>query len=98
PMATATGPTGERLYAIYVAPRVQTPEEKCLQWLLGLLHEFPGSAPKPLDALAKEAQSKFAGMPVRGFRRCLSYAQKQSGNRNWSRSGRPKSHQKSSQS
>jgi hypothetical protein len=99
PMATATGPTGERLYAIYVAPRakseVQTPEEKCLQWLLGLLHKFQDRSPKPLGALEKEAKSKFPGLSGRGFRRCLCNAQKQSGNRGWSLSGRPKSHQKS---
>jgi len=99
PMATATCPTGERLYAIYVAPRakseVNTPEEKCLQWLLGLLHKFQDCSPKPLGALEAEAKSKFPGLSGRGFRRCLPDAQKQSGNSTWSLSGRPKSRQKS---
>jgi hypothetical protein len=101
---TATGPAGERLYAIYIAPgvigaesgdREDDPEEKCLYWMEQLLREFPGRAPKPLRSLAEEAISRFPGLSKRGFERCYIIACQQTGNRNWSNGGRPKSPQKS---
>jgi hypothetical protein len=96
---TAIGPTGERLYAIYIAPGVDNAEssnseetsvEKCLQWLLKLLHEYPDRAPEPLRGLADRAISRFPGLSKRAFERCYFSAQAQTGNRNWSRARRPR--------
>jgi hypothetical protein len=106
---TATGPAGEKLYEIHIAPGVVTiqpsdrnrenePEEKCLQWLAELIHDYPDRPPKPRDSLAQEAISKFAGLTTNGFLRCFTRAQALTGNQNWSRPGRfPKSPQKSPQ-
>jgi hypothetical protein len=97
-ICTATGPAGERLYAIYTAPgvvgaesgdREHNAEEKCLRWMAQLLREFPDRAPKPLKSLAEEAISRFPGLSKRGFERCYVGAQLQAGNRNWSRPGAP---------
>lgn len=99
---SATGPAGERLYGLHIAPGVVknddglTAEEKCQQWLRGMLRDHPERPPRPLEGLAKEAVSLFGGLSKRGFLRCYSYAQKETGNRNWSRPGAPpKSPQKS---
>lgn len=103
--ATATGPAGEKLYAIHIAPGVASvvesiegrdAEKKCQQWVLGLMRQFPERPPKPLPELAKEACSKFPGLSERGFRRAFSITQAQTGNQSWSKAGRlPKSRQKS---
>jgi len=98
--STATGPTGEHLYAIHLAPGVKrrnSPEDECLRWLLQLLRDYPERPPQPLPNLAKEAVSKFPGLSERGFRHCRLSAQTETGNWNWSRPGAPsKSPQKSS--
>jgi hypothetical protein len=100
-LSTATGPAGERLYAIYVAPGVKrddnlTVEEECRQWLRDLMRDYPNRPPVTLERLAEEAVSKFPGLSKRGFFRCFSYVQEDTKNRNWSRAGAPKkSRQKS---
>jgi hypothetical protein len=103
--STATGPAGEKLYAIHIAPGVariaessdgNDAEDECLQALLELMREFPDRPPKPLPELAKQACSAFPELSERGFYRCLLLAQNRSGNRNWSKPGAfPKSPQKS---
>ena len=99
--STATGPTGERLYSIYVAPGLErneslTAEQKCQQWLLGLMRDYSDRAPEPLGRLAEEAISRFPGLSKRGFGRCYLTARAETGNGNWSRPGAPsKSPQKS---
>jgi hypothetical protein len=105
-VSTATGPTGERLFAIHIAPGFvdpdsgdhgHAPEEKCLQWLMELLRDYPVRPPSPLGHLAKKAVSIFPGLSRRGFQRCYFMCCQQTGNRNWSRPGAPiKSAQKSS--
>ena len=53
---TATGPTGERLFAIYVAPGISqnvglASEHKCQIWVRELLRDYPDRAPKAKDDL-----------------------------------------------
>ena len=96
---TATGPSGETLYVIYIAPgkpsaestaRQNDPEEKCWQWLLQLMQDYPDRAPKPLEILAEDATVLFPGLSKRGFRRCFYIAKRETGNGNWSKAGAPK--------
>jgi hypothetical protein len=101
---TATGPGGEKLYEIHIAPgssdpnRENNPEEKCLQWLTELILDRPDRPPKPRDLLAREGVSKFPGLTLNGFLRSFARAQALTGNQKWSRPGRfPKSPQKSPQ-
>jgi hypothetical protein len=96
--STATGPTGERLFSIYIRPGVatisdssatDTSEEKCLQWIIKLLRDFPDRSPKPLRDLAREAVIRFPGLSLSRFRYCYFLAQVQTGNRNWPKARRP---------
>jgi hypothetical protein len=96
-LLSATGPSGERLYGIYVAPgRVNAeseghrPEDQCRQWLLQLLREYPDKRPRPLHFLCKDAVDKFPGLTQRAFQRALAMAQAESGNRTWSEAGAPR--------
>jgi hypothetical protein len=67
-------------------------ENKCQQWLLELMREFPDRHPDPLPRLAKTAQSRFPGLSERGFHRALLFARKSPvGNSKWGKAGRPKS-------
>jgi hypothetical protein len=91
---SATGPAGERLYAIYVAPGLETKksltaEKKCQQWLVELLREYPERPPYPLSRLTEDAVSKFPRLSKRGFQRAYFSAQIETGNRSWSRPGAP---------
>jgi hypothetical protein len=71
-------------------------EAKCLQLLQGLLQQYPNRPPNPIPTLRRELQKNIPGLTERGFRRCLSDAQKLTGNWEWSRPGAPrKSRQKS---
>ena len=95
--STATGPNGEKLYAIHVAPGVDrgesdepSPEDKCFQWLVESMMVSPERAPKPRAALFDEAQTMFPGLIKSGFGRCFSSAQKHTGNFKWSLPGAPK--------
>jgi len=94
--STATGPAGERLYSIYVAPGIeiddsgQTAENECCRWLTQLLREYPDRSPRPLAVLAEEAVSTFVGLSKRGFSRCYAQVQANTGNKNWRRPGAPK--------
>jgi hypothetical protein len=100
---TATGPGGDRLYALYIAPvagktdftdgEETLAEKKCLQWLLKLLHEYPDRAPEPLRHLRDRASAMFPGLPKRAFDRSYFFAQAQTGNRNWSLARRPRKSQ-----
>jgi hypothetical protein len=102
----ALGPADESLYEIYIAPGVnrsksdarnRSPEENCLEWLAELIHRYPDRPPKPRDALAQEALSKFPGLKQNGFLRCFALVQVRTQNQSWSKPGRPKSPQKSLQ-
>jgi hypothetical protein len=95
PPTTATGPTGEKLYSIYIAPGIPLPaageqsaERKCQQWLLGLLRQHSDRL-KPMKQLCDEAVREF-GISGRAFQNCYLLAREQSGNHNWSKPGRPK--------
>jgi hypothetical protein len=93
---TATGPAGEKLYAIRVAPGsansvlslgdTDQNQVECL--LVKLLTEYPDRPTKPLPELAKQFCSAFPGLSERAFRQCLLRAQQQTGNRKWSEAGR----------
>ncbi len=95
PPTAATGPTGEKLYSIYVAPGIplpaageRSPEQKCHRWLLGLLRQH-SDRPKPIGQLCDDAVREL-GITKRAFRHCYTSAREKSGNRNWSKAGRPK--------
>jgi hypothetical protein len=94
-VSTATGPTGEKLYSIHIAPGVARsnqhdhPREKCLHWVLELMQQFPDRPPKPKRKLYKEAASKFPGLSGRAFAHCISDAQKSMRHTKWSEPGRP---------
>jgi hypothetical protein len=94
---TATGPSGEKLYEIHIAPGLAEPvsiEKQCEHLLVKLLMDHP-NRPKPLPELAKQICSEFPGLSERAFRQCLLRAQEQTGNRKWSKAGRQNSPQKS---
>jgi hypothetical protein len=96
-ISTATGPAGEKLYAIPIAPGVfsakptedEGPEKKCLRWLLKLMLVYPDRSPKPRDSLMKEAISRFPGLSGKAFQYCFQRAQEETGNLSWSRPGAP---------
>ena len=89
----ATGPGGEKLYEIHIAPgssdrnREKEPEEHCLQWLKQLSYDYPDRPPKRRDALGEEAISEFPGLTFNAFLRC--WVQVATQNPNWSRPGAP---------
>jgi hypothetical protein len=91
---TATGPGGEKLYEIHIAPgsrdrnREKGPEENCLKWLSELACNYPDRPPKPRDVLGKEAISKFPGLTAKGFLRCWARVTAQ--NPDWRRPGAPR--------
>jgi hypothetical protein len=94
PRSTATGPAGEKLYAIHVAPGVVAesggrPADKCLQWLLQLLRKYPERQPKPISKLADEAMAMFPGLSKRAFDRCVTVAKALTGRPEWSKRGPP---------
>jgi hypothetical protein len=95
--STATGPNGEKLYSIHVAPGMEgtesgapSPDEKCIRWLMELMTVFPKRSPKPRAALTQEAVAMFPGLSERGFGRALFEAQRETGNFNWSSPGAPR--------
>jgi hypothetical protein len=98
---TATGPNGEKLYSIHVAPGVDraesgepSPEEKCIQWLMELMTAFPERPPKVRSDLIEQGKSMFPGLTERGFAHSLFSARRQTGRLKWMTSGRrPKSPQ-----
>jgi hypothetical protein len=94
---TATGPAGEKLYAVHIAPGAASiagsnggndPEDKCLQELLDLMRQFPHRPPQPLPDLAEALCSAFPGLSERGFYGCFALAKQQTGNSSWSKAGR----------
>jgi hypothetical protein len=89
---TATGPAGEKLYDIRIAPgkigKSVDPEQACVEWMVALLREYPDRPSEPLSSFAKEAMSRFPGLTKRGFDRCYFLARKETGNQNWSLAGR----------
>ena len=104
-LSSATGPTGEKLFAIHIAPGVAGPaaesddvdaEGKCQQWLINLMQRFPDRQPEPLATLCRKALDQFPGLSKRGFYRSLLLARSFTSNETWSDAGRlPKSPQKS---
>jgi hypothetical protein len=104
-LSSATGPLGEKIYSIHIAPgesikrSEQTAEEKCTEWLVQLVRQYPDRRPAKRDEFCEKAIQKFPGLTKSGFGRCFSRAQDQTGNRTWSKAGRPrksprKSHRK----
>jgi hypothetical protein len=91
---SATGPQGEKLYAIHVAPGADSnddPEWQCEEWLVQLMRQSPDRSPKPLSVLAEDAVERFPGLSKKSFRNhCLRKAQARTGNQRWSYPGAPK--------
>jgi hypothetical protein len=98
-LPSATGPAGEKLFDIHIAPGTDAtsvdPEQACVEWMIALLREYPDRPPEPLGSYAKEAMLKFPGLTKRGFDRCYLLARMETGNQNWSRSGPRRPRQKS---
>jgi hypothetical protein len=92
-LSSATGPAGERLFAIHIAPgagesRELGPEEKCLRELSQLLGDYPDTPPARRDDLYKQLRSKIPDLPEAAFLRCWARVQADTGNRSWSKPGR----------
>jgi hypothetical protein len=90
---SATGPQGEKLYAIHVAPGEHSsddPKRQCEEWLVQLMRQSLDRSPKPLEALAEDAVERYRGLSKRAFRKCLDAAQARTGNQRWSDPGAPK--------
>jgi hypothetical protein len=97
--SSATGPAGEKLYAIHVAPGRRDAstagagdgnlEQKCLQWVVKLLREYPDRPPEPLRRLRDQASSLFPGLSKKAFDFSYFRAREITGNRSWSKAGRP---------
>jgi hypothetical protein len=93
---TATGPAGEKLFSVHVAPgelirsdAAADLEKKCTQWLANQLRQFQESYPGGIRAAMTKAQELFPGLAERAFQRSYSKACEQTGNKNWSKPGRP---------
>ena len=68
--STATGPSDQKLYSIYVAPGEPTERsgdahEKCMQWVRELLKENPSKCRFTKDRLRKEAQNRYPSLSIR---------------------------------
>jgi hypothetical protein len=94
---SATGPGGERLYSIHIAPGVASvgedsgsagEQQKCIHWLLKLMRQFPDKRPLSREQLYQEAVRMFPGMSKRAFKTCVSVALTQEPNRKWRSAGR----------
>ncbi len=65
--------------------------EGCTRWFVELLLKNPERPPpgRPVEMLLKEASALFR-VGGRGARRCYEFAQEKTGNRNWSKTRRPR--------
>jgi len=93
---TATGPAGERLFAIYVAPGISqnvglASEHKCHMWVRDLLRDYPDRAPKPKDDLLKEGVEKFPDLSKKAIEHIVLKSAGAAGKQGWFRAGRPRS-------
>ena len=100
PLSSATGPVGEKLFSIHIAPsmnrnlsdlklRQLTTTQECLHWLIDYMRRFPDRQPKPLKHLFKEAKSRFPDLTERGFRvRIMSEAERRTRIMTWREPGR----------
>jgi hypothetical protein len=92
---TATGPAGERLFGIYVAPGPvsaggESLQQKCRLWVRTLLRDYPDRAPKPKEELFKDAAKEFPGLPKKIIRDIVLRTMTEAGQQAWIRSGRPR--------
>jgi hypothetical protein len=93
---TATGPAGERLYAIYVAPGISqnvglASEHKCKMWVQELLRNYPDRAPKAKDDLLNEAVKMFPDLTKKAIEHIVLTGAINAKQRCWFRAGRPPS-------
>ena len=97
---TATGPAGEKLYDIQIAPgtrsaiQSQFTEQEVIGWLANLLREHPDESPQPLGDIRQLAMRHCPGLSMKSFDYCYVTACKRTGNYNWSKPGRRKSPRK----
>jgi hypothetical protein len=98
---SATGPAGEKLYSIHIAPGVASvgeqsdgngggasEQQKCVHWLLQLMRQFPDRRTMSREQLYQEAVRMFPTMSKRSFKACVSVALLQEPNSNWRSAGR----------
>jgi hypothetical protein len=100
PPSTATGPAGEKLFAIHIAPGVAAEsgdrsgphedEEKYRQWLYAKA-TIPNQSTLRRPALLKIARSKFPRLSQRALDRGIREIKRVTGNSKWLPVGRPKS-------
>ncbi len=95
---TATGPAGEKLYDVYIAPGAcnvlhdgLAPEQRVIEWLVNLLREYPDEPPQSLPELSSLVRSHFPGLSIKGFDHCYLTACERTHNFSWSKPGRRKS-------
>jgi hypothetical protein len=93
----ATGPAGERLFAIYVAPGISqnvglaSDADKCQMWVRELLRNYPERAPKAKDTLLNEAATLFPGLTKKAIEHIVLKSAVDARPRRWFRAGRPPS-------
>jgi hypothetical protein len=93
---SATGPAGEKLYEIHIAPGMRSAqgqvsrEEEVIQWLVDLLRKHPDEPPQPLPAIRQFVMRHFSELSIKGFDYCYLTACQKAGNHNWSLPGRKK--------
>jgi hypothetical protein len=90
----ATGPAGERIFAICVAPGFgsadsQPLEQKCQLWIRGLVRDSPDRAPKSKALLFDEAADMFPGLAKKTIEHIMLTILAQTGHLDWLRAGRP---------
>jgi hypothetical protein len=94
-ICTASGPGGEKLYSVCVAPgetaesATGTDEDRCGQHVLRLMKEHPDRAPKSRDDLFGDALLKWPDLSRRAFDRACDLAEGLSGVSSWFKNGRP---------
>ena len=91
---SATGPMGERLFAVHVAPGRMGGDSlvlKCQKWVHELLREFPNKAPRPQHELVDEGVRKFPGLSRNAVKNTMLDTLVHAERRKWFSRGRPQS-------
>jgi hypothetical protein len=99
---TATGPAGERLFAIYAVPTFGTPsvlslDQKCHLYIRDLIENHPIKAPKKKSDFIDEVADRFPGLSRNRIQNIMLVVMNDMGRIDWFPVGRPplKSLQKS---
>jgi hypothetical protein len=91
--ASATGPAGERLYSIHVAPRPvakKTPLEKCRDRIANYMRDNPDRCGMPVSVFKAELGAEFPDLPIKSIEFAIYAVASEMGKPKWLRAGRPK--------